>query len=167
VHLFIKQDNRIVSKFQFSKGPILIGRLEKCQVILPDKAVSKQHAVISSTQEGRWLVEDLGSTNKTYLNEEVIHKSEIKNGDCLRVACFTIEIHVENDGGNDKSTGFRNRGAVLFRRAQTPRTKPAHGQRIVVGKPKSNLNVFLSIIAGIIIGLIATLILKFMGGRFF
>ena len=96
MRLVVKQDGRTVSsELQFDKGPIYIGRHSKSQVFLPSEAVSRQHAVIFTTQEGKWTVEDLDSANKTYLNEEVIHKAEIKTGDVLHIVDFDIEINLD------------------------------------------------------------------------
>jgi pSer/pThr/pTyr-binding forkhead associated (FHA) protein len=97
VHLVVKENDQTVNEFRFDKGPIYIGRQENSQVCLPDGTVSRQHAVIFSTQDGKWMVEDLDSANKTYLNDQAIHKSEIKNGDCIRITSHTIEINL-NDG---------------------------------------------------------------------
>jgi pSer/pThr/pTyr-binding forkhead associated (FHA) protein len=47
---------------------------------LPDMAVSREHT-INNAKEGKWVVEDLDSTNKTYLNGEAIHKAPIKVSD--------------------------------------------------------------------------------------
>ena len=46
-----------------------IGRSTDCQLILDDDYVSTRHARIYRTAQG-YLVEDLGSTNGTYLNNE-------------------------------------------------------------------------------------------------
>jgi predicted component of type VI protein secretion system len=102
MRLVVKQKNGEKKEFQFSEGPISIGRAADCRIFLPDRAVSKQHAVISAAGEGKWIVEDLESANKTYLNEEEIHKAEIKSGDCLRITDFTIEINLEDDTEADK-----------------------------------------------------------------
>jgi hypothetical protein len=103
MRLVVKRSGEIVNEFRFSKGPIHIGRHAHSHVFLPDRAVSRQHAVISATQEGKWVVEDLDSANKTYLNEEAIDKAEIKTGDCLHIADFTIEITLEADIDADKA----------------------------------------------------------------
>jgi len=102
MQLVVKQKNGETKEFQFSEGPISIGRAADCRIFLPDRAVSKQHAVISATGEGKWIVEDLESANKTYLNGEAIHKAEIKTGDCLRITDYTIEINLEEDSEADK-----------------------------------------------------------------
>lgn len=99
MRLVIKEDGGNVSELRFAKGPIYIGRSTNSQVLLPDRTVSRQHAVLFSTQDNKWMVEDLDSTNKTYLNGEEIHKAEIKSGDCLRITDFTIEINLEDEAG--------------------------------------------------------------------
>jgi hypothetical protein len=103
MRLVVKQNGRIINEFRFSEGPIYIGRHTHSQVLLPDRAVSRQHAVIFATADGKWMVEDLDSANKTYLNDKAIHKAEIKSGDRLRIADFTIEIHLETDTDAEKA----------------------------------------------------------------
>ena len=101
MRLAVKQGDRTINELQFEKGPIYIGRHSNSQVFLPDKTVSRQHAVIYNTQDGQWLVEDLDSANKTYLNDVEIHKAEIKNGDTIRITDFNIEVSFKDSTGQD------------------------------------------------------------------
>lgn len=100
--LVVKQNGQTVNEFRFAKGPIYIGRQETSQVCLHDAAVSRQHAVIFSTQDGKWMVEDLDSANKTYLNDQAIHKVEIKTGDCIRITDHIIEINLKDGEVTEK-----------------------------------------------------------------
>ncbi len=102
MRLVVKQDGRKVNELRFTAGPVYIGRGANNQVFLPDGAVSRQHAVIFATQDGKWMVEDLDSANKTYLNDKQIRKVEIKTGDVLKIANFTIEIELEDSAKADK-----------------------------------------------------------------
>ena len=95
--MVVKKGGHLVNEFNFGRGPVYIGRHSNSQVHLPERAVSRQHAVIYSMHEGTWVVEDLDSTNKTYLNGEAIHKASIKSGDVLGITDFTIEIDLEED----------------------------------------------------------------------
>lgn len=97
MRLVLKQGDTTIREFQFARGPIYIGRHTNSQILLPDKAVSRQHAVLFSTQAGKWMVEDLDSVNKTYLNDDVVHKAEVKSGDTLRIADYAIEIDLEKE----------------------------------------------------------------------
>lgn len=130
MRLTVKKDDGTVSEFQFSSGPIYIGRHTNSQVFLPDRTVSRQHAVIFTTQDGKWMVEDLDSANKTYLNNEAIAKAEIKTGDRIRIAEFIIEISLEDridldeleqptTRMEDTLAGVSREPQVIVRRADT------------------------------------------------
>jgi pSer/pThr/pTyr-binding forkhead associated (FHA) protein len=101
MRLVVKQGERTVNEFHFDKGPIYIGRHTNSQIFLPDKTVSRQHAVIYNTKDGQWVVEDLDSANKTYLNDNEIHKVEFKTGDVIRISDFTIEVNFETAAAQD------------------------------------------------------------------
>ncbi|MFZ2146924.1 MAG: FHA domain-containing protein, partial [Sedimentisphaerales bacterium] len=103
MRLVVKRNGQTVNEFRFDRGPVYIGRHAHSQVFLPDRAVSRQHAAIFTTQEGKWVLEDLDSANKTYLNDKAIHKAEIKTGDRIYIGDFTIEIDLEADAAADKA----------------------------------------------------------------
>ena len=81
--------------YQFSEDPVHIGRGPDNQLILADGTISKQHAVIYHTNEGGWVVEDLNSANKTYLNGQAIHKAAIHTGDCVKIADIPLQVDLE------------------------------------------------------------------------
>ena len=97
MRMVLKQRDGNTKEFQFVQGPISIGRGANSQVFLPDKAVSRKHAVVHSTDNGKWIIEDLGSSNKTYLNDKPVDKVEVKHGDRLRITDFIIEFMLEID----------------------------------------------------------------------
>jgi len=100
MRLIVKKDGQTVNDFRFDRGPVYIGRHEHSQVFLPDRMVSRQHAAIFATQDGRWVLEDLDSANKTFLNDKAVHKAPIKNGDRIQVGDFEIEVTLDTDAGN-------------------------------------------------------------------
>jgi len=102
MRLFISLGESSVNELKFDKGPIYVGRQMGSQVFLPDKAVSRQHAVFYTTKDGSWIIEDLGSSNKTFLNSHAIHKTELKHNDVLRVADFLIRVSLEDDEDQDR-----------------------------------------------------------------
>ncbi|MFT4293845.1 MAG: FHA domain-containing protein [Micropruina sp.] len=64
---------------------IKIGRAADCQLVLDDDYVSTRHAQIIRTDAG-YVVEDLGSTNGTYVNNERISTSTLfGTADTLRI----------------------------------------------------------------------------------
>ena len=128
MHLIVKQNSRTVNELRFTNGPIYIGRQANNQVFLSDRAVSKRHAVISTADDGKWMVEDMNSANKTYLNDELIQKTEIRDGDILRIVDFTIEVNLEDETDSSKPA---HPGDTL--RLEAALTTPPH--EIVVRKP--------------------------------
>ena len=92
MRVVVKQKDAVVGEYEFTEGPVYIGRHANSQIFLPNRSISRQHAVLFNTHDGKWMVEDLDSANKTYLNDNAIHKSEIKNGDVLRITDFVLEM---------------------------------------------------------------------------
>jgi len=73
-------------------GTIQIGRAEACHVRLPDTYVSQFHAKVFA-RDGGWFVEDLGSTNGTFVNErKVAEPVPLSPGDHLRVGKTVIQV---------------------------------------------------------------------------
>jgi pSer/pThr/pTyr-binding forkhead associated (FHA) protein len=73
-------------------GTVQIGRADACHIKLPDTYVSQFHARVFP-QDGTWFVEDLGSTNGTFLNQrKVTVPSEVRAGDQVRVGTTTMEL---------------------------------------------------------------------------
>jgi pSer/pThr/pTyr-binding forkhead associated (FHA) protein len=81
-----------VESRSLSDGQLQIGRADACQIRLPDTYVSQFHARIYP-RDGAWFVEDLGSTNGTYLNQRrITSPAELRAGDRLRVGKTTLEL---------------------------------------------------------------------------
>jgi pilus assembly protein CpaF len=65
--LTIHQPGQAPNKTELPDGDYTIGRSERCRIRLPHAAVSEKHALLVLRADGCW-VEDLGSSNGTYLN---------------------------------------------------------------------------------------------------
>ena len=73
-------------------GALEIGRDAACAIRPDDTYLSQQHARIFE-RNGSWVVEDLGSTNGTYLNQQkVTVPSQIAPGDRIRVGKTVLEV---------------------------------------------------------------------------
>ena len=74
--------------------PLVIGRRGECDVVLRDDAVSGRHARISWDTDS-WQVEDLNSTNGTYVNgRRVTRPIRLKTGDALRIGNATWRVEL-------------------------------------------------------------------------
>lgn len=95
MQLVVKNAGTLVKEYHFEKGPLYIGRHINSNIQLPHVSVSRQHAVIFGPDDEKWFVEDLDSANKTYINDNAIHRAEIKDGDILRISNFTIDVFLK------------------------------------------------------------------------
>ncbi len=78
--------------YPIATDPLSIGRADGCQVVLADTYASQMHARVFP-KDGSWFVEDLGSTNGTYLNRaKVTAPSEVGPGDEIRIGKTTLEF---------------------------------------------------------------------------
>jgi hypothetical protein len=73
-------------------SPVLIGRSPGCTLVLDDDYSSSRHARLYPQGE-EWFVEDLGSTNGTYLGENrVAAPTRVPTGTSVRIGHNVIEL---------------------------------------------------------------------------
>ena len=72
---------------------VTIGRAVECDIVIASKSISRENTRIR--QEGRhWYVEDLNSTNGTYLNgERILTSMNLRDGDSIKVGDVTFIFH--------------------------------------------------------------------------
>lgn len=74
------------------QAPILIGRAPECTLVLEDDYASSRHARLSLA-DGVWLVEDLGSTNGTFLGRaRVSVPTPVEPGAPVRIGRTVLEL---------------------------------------------------------------------------
>lgn len=71
---------------------LIIGRADKCHIVLDDTYVSQMHARIYP-RDGTVMLEDLGSTNGTYLNRRrITGTTELQRGDEVKIGKTVLEL---------------------------------------------------------------------------
>ena len=99
ITLSIKIDQGQESKRQFSQPQIMIGRDTKCDVTMMDEALSAHHARLTH-HHGQWWLEDLNSTNGTFLNRERLNTPAVViTGDHFKCGNTLFSIEVEDGDG--------------------------------------------------------------------
>jgi pSer/pThr/pTyr-binding forkhead associated (FHA) protein len=82
------------SSHRFTRPEIILGREPGCDFPVDDQTVSSQHARLSYHHR-QWWLEDLASTNGTYLNDEpVTTPVVITHGDELRLGNLGVKIEI-------------------------------------------------------------------------
>lgn len=73
--------------------PVIIGRLPECDLVLADPNVSRRHAEIRSSDDGGYIIGDLGSTNGTKVNGLRIYADQrLVPGDSITIGATTIRF---------------------------------------------------------------------------
>ncbi len=65
-------------------GPMIIGRSSECDIAIPVEEISRRHARVKPNELGL-QVEDLGSSNGTYINNRRVQSAQLLPGDELRL----------------------------------------------------------------------------------
>ncbi|MGV3620711.1 MAG: FHA domain-containing protein [Archangium sp.] len=82
IALFIERDGQ--DPVQVTVARFIIGRGPQCDLIIDSPRVSREHAAI--TREGvTWVLEDLNSSNGTWLGEDRVTRRELESGDVINL----------------------------------------------------------------------------------
>jgi pSer/pThr/pTyr-binding forkhead associated (FHA) protein len=92
----------------------LIGRHSDADVRLPLPDVSRHHCRFQWI-EGKWQVVDLKSLNGVFVNDKLVPKALLQQGDRVRIGGFTflVDLGVSEEGGSD--TEFESLAQSLFK----------------------------------------------------
>lgn len=97
--LYLKFDSSVLKEITLSQAPATVGRLPDNTVQIDNLAVSGHHARITWDKD-HYEIEDLGSLNGTYVNNERVGKAKLRHCDVVRIGKHEIE--------------FKNEGPALF-----------------------------------------------------
>jgi len=121
----------ISGKYQGGEFPlrpnreIVIGRSSELDMVLVEDMVSRKHAKIV-TDENVVTIEDLGSTNGTFVNGEKVRVSEIKDGDRILIGTSIIKL-VTIAGEPNALTETEARSRLVSAGNKRPPTKSMSG----------------------------------------
>ncbi len=95
---YIKQfQTKQIEDVAINKDKITVGRDPQSDICITHPSVSSKHALISKESDGEYYVEDLDSTNGTFLNgKRVLSKTKIKKGDELLFSIYSYTFDFEN-----------------------------------------------------------------------
>lgn len=87
------------------RSPVVIGRAGNADLALDDKEVSRLHARVSPSPEGEATVEDIGSSNGTFLNAGEVHgATRMYPGDELLLGVTVLTLRTAEDVAARPST---------------------------------------------------------------
>jgi pSer/pThr/pTyr-binding forkhead associated (FHA) protein len=96
IKLELKFKDKVLKKIETENPEITIGRSPNTDIQIDNLAVSNQHARLIR-QKNHYKIEDLNSTNGTYLNDEKITKSTLKHNDVITVGKHNLIIYYKEE----------------------------------------------------------------------
>ena len=102
--------------------PIIVGRSSDLDMVLVEDMVSRKHARITMQQDQIWI-EDLGSTNGSFVNGEKIKRARLKEGDRVLIGTSILKVIAgEGAARTDTNDAKQNLENVAARRTTQART---------------------------------------------
>lgn len=89
--MIVSIDEVVIKEVQLTKDRTTLGRRPYNDIVIDNLAVSGEHAAIVMTGTDVTL-EDLGSTNGTYVNGKTVKKQALQNGDTIEVGKYKIKF---------------------------------------------------------------------------
>lgn len=96
IKLILKFEAHQLKEVMFVGMPVVIGRTPDNDLQIDNLAVSTHHAQVFY-EENQLLVEDLSSLNGTFVNDQRIQRTALKNGDKITIGKHYIEVEVSGD----------------------------------------------------------------------
>ena len=105
--MIVSIDGVVIKEVQLTKERTTLGRRPYNDVVIDNLAVSGEHAALQMTG-AEVTLEDLNSTNGTYVNGKAVKKQVLQNGDTIEVGKYKIKFVSEAEApAFDKTMVFK------------------------------------------------------------
>jgi len=101
--MIVSIDGVVIKEVQLTKDRTTLGRRPYNDVVIDNLAISGEHAVFQMTGHDVFI-EDLNSTNGTYVNGKAAKKQQLVNGDTVEVGKYKIKFVAETAGDGFEKT---------------------------------------------------------------
>jgi hypothetical protein len=101
--IIVSLDDNLIKVVPLNKDRMTLGRRPYNDIVVDNLAVSGEHAALQVIGHD-YFIEDLNSTNGTFINEQKVKRQILKNGDTIEIGKYAIRY--VQDGANSQSTGL-------------------------------------------------------------
>ncbi len=109
--MIVSIDGVVIKEVQLTKDRTTFGRRPYNDIVIDNLAVSGEHAVVQMTGNEVFL-EDLNSTNGTYINGKAVKKQLLQNNDTVEIGKYKIKFINEAPGATFEKTMIMKAGMV-------------------------------------------------------
>ena len=100
--LVVSLDGVVIKEVQITKDKTTLGRRPYNDIVIDNLAVSGEHAVLQMVGADVFI-EDLNSTNGTYINGKAVKKQLLTHNDTVEIGKYKIKYLVEDGGDYEKT----------------------------------------------------------------
>jgi len=118
--MIVSIDGVVIKEVQLTKDRTTLGRRPYNDIVIDNLAVSGEHAVMQM-MGAEVYIEDLNSTNGTYINGKAIKKQLLQNNDTVEIGKYNIKFVNEAPGAGFDKTMVIKGGAAGLPTAAPPR----------------------------------------------
>ncbi len=104
--LVVSLDGVVIKEVQITKDKTTLGRRPYNDIVIDNLAVSGEHAVLQMVGADVFI-EDLNSTNGTYINGKAIKKQLLTHNDTVEIGKYKIKYLVDESGDYEKTMIMR------------------------------------------------------------
>ncbi len=104
--LVVSLDGVVIKEVQITKDKTTLGRRPYNDIVIDNLAVSGEHAVLQMVGSDVFI-EDLNSTNGTYINGKAIKKQLLTHNDTVEIGKYKIKFLVDESGEYEKTMIMR------------------------------------------------------------
>jgi hypothetical protein len=109
--LVVSLDGVVIKEVQITKDKTTLGRRPYNDIVIDNLAVSGEHAVLQMVGADVFI-EDLNSTNGTYINGKAIKKQLLTHNDTVEIGKYKIKYLVDDSGEYEKTLIMRPGSAM-------------------------------------------------------
>lgn len=122
--MIVSIDEVVIKEVQLTKDKTTLGRRPYNDIVIDNLAVSGEHAVLQMTGSDV-VLEDLNSTNGTYVNGKAVKKQQLQSGDAIEIGKYKIKFVGDNVTEDfDKTTVVKARPSSV-QAARSPGGTPS------------------------------------------
>ena len=110
--MIVSIDGIVIKEVQLTKDRTSLGRRPYNDIVIDNLAVSGEHAVLQMSGHEVYL-EDLNSTNGTYVNGKAVKKQLLQSNDSVEIGKYTIKYVCESDSTDSEKSRLTKESSTV------------------------------------------------------
>ena len=90
--LVVRTPGQPALEVEIDQAEMHLGRSDDCEVVIDEQDISRRHALLRRAGRG-FVIQDLGSRNGVFVNDEQVQDAEIGPGDVVRLG-RSVELEI-------------------------------------------------------------------------